>query len=112
MPVRRRPGRSPARDWQLIDALHIEALPDDLPHNVEVDVSSIDEIDQVIQIKDIPLSKGVTLLSEEDQVVVKVAEARKVEEEVVEEIAEEAGEVEVVGREKEAEGEEGAGEEV
>jgi len=96
---------------QLIDALHIEALPDDLPHNVEVDVSVLDEIDQVIYIKDIPLSKGVTLFSEEDWVVVKVAEARKVEEEVVEEITEEAEEVEVVGREKEAEGEEGAGEE-
>jgi large subunit ribosomal protein L25 len=97
--------------FQLIDALHIEALPDDLPHNVEVDVSVLDEIDQVIYIKDIPLSQGVTLLNEEDQVVVKVAEARKIEEEVVEEIAEEAEEVEVVGREKEAEGEEGAEEE-
>jgi len=96
---------------QLIDTLHIEALPDDLPHNVEVDVSVLDEIDHVIQIKDIPLSKGVTLFSDEDQVVVKVAEARKIEEEVVEAIAEEAEEVEVVGREKEAEREEGAGEE-
>jgi large subunit ribosomal protein L25 len=96
---------------QLIDALHIEALPDDLPHNVEVDVSVLSEIDHAIHIKDIQLSKGVTLLSEEDHVVVKVAEARKVEEEVVEEVAAEAAEVEVVGKEKEAEGEEEAGEE-
>ena len=95
----------------LIDTLHIEALPDDLPHNIEVDVSILEEVGHVIHIKDIPLSTGVTLLSDEEQVIVKVAEARKVEEEVVEEITEEAEEVEVIGREKEAEGEEEAGEE-
>jgi large subunit ribosomal protein L25 len=97
--------------FQLIDALHIEALPDDLPHNVEVDVSVLEEMDHVIHIKDIPLSKGVILLSDEEHVVVKIAEARKVEEEVLEEVAEEAAEaaeVEVVGREREAEGEEEA----
>lgn len=98
--------------FQLIDSLHIEALPDDLPHNVEVDVSILEELDHVIYVKDIPLSKGVTLFSDEEQVVVKVAEARKAEEEVVEEVVEEAEEVEVVGREREAEGkEEAAGDE-
>jgi large subunit ribosomal protein L25 len=96
---------------QLIDALHIEALPDDLPHNIEVDVSVLEEVGHVIHIKDIQLSTGVTLLSDEEQVIVKVTELRKVEEEVVEEITEEAGEVKVIGREKEAEGEEEAGEE-
>ena len=77
----------------LIDSLHIEALPDDLPHSFEVDVSNIEELDQTIHVKDIPLGHGITLLSDPEQMVVKVIEARK--EEVIEvpaeaEVAEEA----------------------
>ena len=77
----------------LIDSLHIEALPDDLPHNLEVDVSNIEELDQAIYVKDISLGHGITLLSDPEQMVVKVIEARK--EEVIEvpaeaELAEEA----------------------
>ncbi|MBM3149488.1 MAG: 50S ribosomal protein L25 [Chloroflexi bacterium] len=87
----------------IMDSLRIEALPDDLPHNFEVDVSGLEEIDHVIYVKDIPLSKGVTLLSDEEQVVVKAVEARKVEEEVVEAAPAEAAEVEVVGKEREGE---------
>jgi large subunit ribosomal protein L25 len=97
----------------IMDSLHIEALPDDLPHNLEVDVSGLEELDHDVHVKDIPLGKGITLLSDEDQVVVKVVEARKVEEEVVEAAPVEAAEVEVVGKEREAgaEGEEEAEEE-
>ncbi|MBN2462513.1 MAG: 50S ribosomal protein L25 [Dehalococcoidia bacterium] len=84
----------------LIDSLHIEALPDDLPHSFEVDVSNIEELDQAIYVKDIPLGHGVTLLSDPEQMVVKVAEARKEEvievpvEAVAEEEVEAAGEAE------------------
>jgi hypothetical protein len=97
----------------IMDSIHIEALPDDLPHNFEVDVSGLEEIDHVIHVRDIPLSKGVTLLSDEEQVVVKVVEVRKAEEEVVEAVPVGAAEVEVVGKEREAgaEGEEEAEEE-
>jgi len=66
----------------LIDSLDIEALPDDLPHSLEVDVSHLEELDHAIHVKDIPLGRGITLLSDPEQMVVKVAEARK-EEEVV-----------------------------
>jgi large subunit ribosomal protein L25 len=66
----------------LIDSLHIEALPDDLPHSFEVDVSNLEETDHAIHVKDIPLGHEVTLLSDPEQMVVKVAEARK--EEVIE----------------------------
>ncbi|MBN2463613.1 MAG: 50S ribosomal protein L25 [Dehalococcoidia bacterium] len=91
----------------LIDSLHIEALPDDLPHNLEVDVSNIEELDQAIYIKDIPLGHGITLLSDPEQMVVKVIEARK--EEVIEVPVEaEAAEEAEVTEEAEAEsGEEG-----
>jgi large subunit ribosomal protein L25 len=92
----------------LIDSLHIEALPDNLPHSLEVDVSGLEELDHTIHIKDIHLGDGVTLLSDPEQMAVKVVEARKeevvvpevVEAELMEEVEEGAAEAEA-----EAEGE-------
>jgi large subunit ribosomal protein L25 len=86
----------------LLDTLEIEALPDDLPHSFEVDISSLEELDHTVHVKDIPLGPGITLLSDPEQMVVKVAEARKevevvpevVEAELAEEGAEEAAEAE------------------
>lgn len=79
----------------LIDSLYIEALPDDLPHSFEVDVSHIEELDQTIHVKDIPLGHGVTLLSDPEQMAAKAIEARKEEviEVPVEAVAAEEGEV-------------------
>jgi large subunit ribosomal protein L25 len=100
--------------FHLIDSLRIEALPDDLPHSFEVDVSNLEELDHTIHVKDIPLGPGITLLSDPEQMAVKVAEARKEEVEVVPEVveaelkeegAEEAGEAEA---EAEAKAEAGA----
>ena len=72
----------------LIDSLHIEALPDALPHNFEIDLSKLEETDQAIYVKDIPLGKDITLLSDPEQLVVKVAEMRREAEdtEAVEEV--------------------------
>jgi large subunit ribosomal protein L25 len=64
----------------LIDSLPIEALPDDLPHSFEIDVSSLEELDSAIHVKDIHLGEGITLLSDPEQMAVKVIEARKEEE--------------------------------
>jgi large subunit ribosomal protein L25 len=96
--------------FHLIDSIDIEALPDDLPHSLEVDVSHLEELDHTIHVKDIPLGPGITLISDPEQMAVKVAEARKEEEivpvaaeaELVEEGAEEAGEAEA-GAEAKAE---------
>jgi large subunit ribosomal protein L25 len=71
----------------LLDSVDIEALPDDLPHRFEVDVSHLEELNNAIHVKDISLGRGITLLSDPEQMVVKVAEARK-EEEIVPPVAE------------------------
>jgi large subunit ribosomal protein L25 len=74
----------------LLDSLHIEALPDALPHSLEVDLSNLAEIDQTIHVRDIPLSSDVTLHTDPDQMVVKITETRRgMEEEVTEVPAEE-----------------------
>jgi large subunit ribosomal protein L25 len=72
-----------------ITTLSIECLPDKLPPQIEVDLSSLEEPEQLILVKDITLDPDVQLVTDPDQLVVKVSEARAaaVEEEVVEEEA-------------------------
>lgn len=56
----------------LVKVLHeveIEALPKDLPHNVTVDVSVLVALSGQIHVKDIILSKGVTMITHSDEVV-------------------------------------------
>lgn len=68
----------------LLDSLLIEALPGDLPHSLEVDLSILEETDQAIYVKDIPLNAKIALLSDPEQMVVKVAGTAKAEVEEVE----------------------------
>jgi large subunit ribosomal protein L25 len=71
-----------------ITSLHIECLPDKVPPQIEVDISILEEIEQAIHVKDIVLDPDITVHTDPEQLVVKVAEAVvKVEE--VEEVAEE-----------------------
>ena len=62
---------------RLIDSLTVEALPDALPHSLEVDISTLEQTDQAIYVKDIHLGDGVTLLGDPEQMVIKVTEARR-----------------------------------
>lgn len=56
----------------LIKVLHeieIEALPKDLPHNIEVDISALATFEDQIKAGDIKLPSGVTLAMEVDEVI-------------------------------------------
>jgi large subunit ribosomal protein L25 len=90
-PALKEKGRTIAHS---LTELSVESLPDELPPQIEVDLSGLEEVEQAIFVRDIVLSPGVTVLDEPDQLVVKVSEVRmEVEEEVAvpaEEVAEEA----------------------
>jgi len=85
---------------QTLNSLSIECLPDKLPPQLEVDLSSLEEADQAIHVRDITLGSGITINTDPDQLVVKITEA--VAEKVVEEVV--AKEVEEVKAEAEGEG--------
>lgn len=85
---------------QNLTALHVEALPADLPHAIEVDLSVLEEIDQAIHVRDIVVGEAVEVLTDPDQLVARVMESKV--EKLVEEIAEEAVEVEEAEVEAEA----------
>jgi len=90
---------------RVLDSLHIEALPDELPHSIEVDISVLEENDQSIHVKDLKLPAEVTLHTDPEEMVIKVAEAKKIVEEEVPAAEEAAEEAEAAGEEKEAEAE-------
>jgi large subunit ribosomal protein L25 len=109
-------GESPAvkdKEGVLVKAmqsLSIEALPANIPQNIEVDISVLEDIDQSITVKDLPLAdlekKDVKILVELDSVVVTI-KAQMTEEEdqaKAEEGANIEG-IEVEGGEKQEEGE-------
>ncbi len=95
----------------LIKVLHnvkIEAMPKDLPHKLEVDISSLATIDSQILAGSIVLPSGVTLIESPTEVVALVSLPKEEkEEEVVVDLS--AIEVEKKGK-KEEEGAEGAAE--
>ena len=102
-------GEAPASKLKNVSLLHamntlqIEALPDDLPHNIEVDISSLALPEQSLHVKDIKVSDKITILSDPDQMIIKVAEVRKaVEEEAAPAAAAEGEEVEGAEEKEEA----------
>lgn len=65
-----------------LDRLSIEALPNEIPSSIEVDIGSISEIGQVIRVGDIKTGEGVTVLTDPEHAVVRIIArpAAKVEE--------------------------------
>ncbi len=73
-----------------LGSLTVECLPAKIPGSIEVDISSLAELDQAIRVRDIPLDKDITVLNNPDLVVAKISwrPVEKVEEKVVEEVVE------------------------
>ena len=59
--------------------LNISALPSDLIHEIEVDISSIDSFDKQIHVKDLVIPKTIEVLDDLEEVVVFVQEPRSEE---------------------------------
>jgi len=91
-----------------LDAIDIECLPTDLISTIEVDLSSLVTVDDTIYVKDLIVPSTTTLLSNPDEMVVRVSHLIEIEEEeeeeeeevLEEEEAPEAGEVEVIRKGK------------
>jgi large subunit ribosomal protein L25 len=94
---------------KVIREVKIEAMPKDLPHNIEVDISSLTTFDTQILAKDLKMPNGVVLVEGEDEVVALVAAAKEIVEEESAPVDLSAIEVEKKGK-KEEEGAEAAAE--
>ena len=66
---------------KVIHELEIEAMPKDLPHAIEVDISSLVDFDTQIKVSDIKLPAGVTAEIDGDEVVALVSAPKEESEE-------------------------------
>jgi len=90
---------------QGLDQVEIECLPGDLIASIEVDVSSLTELNATLTVADLRVPETVTILSDPESMVVKI-EPPRLAEEVEEEVEEVAAEPEVVRARREEEEEE------
>ena len=70
-----------------IDRIKVRALPENLPEALEYSIEPLKDFETAIHLRDLPLPAGVTLLSDPDEVVAKVAAPHVVEEPVAVEAA-------------------------
>lgn len=92
---------------KVLHTIEIEALPKDLPQNIEVDISSLANFDSVIHAKDVKLPEGVALVTAGLDIVASVMEPKEEVEEPTAPV--DLSTIEVAKKGKEAkEGEEGA----
>ncbi len=67
---------------QMVDVIHVEALPSDLPSEFIVDVSVMTQLDQAVHVRDLHLdTEKVSILSDPDIVLARVAAPRLATEE-------------------------------
>jgi len=81
----------------------VKALPQDLPHEIKVNIELLKTFENEILVKDLNLPKGVEVVNEPEARVVSVLPPEKVEEELEKPIEEKVEDVEVVEKEKKEE---------
>lgn len=82
--------------------IEVEAFPQDLPHSIVVDISTLDDLDKTIYVKDLKIAKGVTILIDAETAVA-TATPPAPEEEVVPAEPVDVSAIKVEGEEKKAE---------
>jgi len=87
-----------------LNSLEVEALPQDLPHELSVDISGLRGFDDQILVKDVALPAGVEVLNNSEEIIILVQEPIS-QEELDKQLAGEPGvepsAVEVIGQEEE-----------
>jgi len=89
-----------------IQEVEVKALPQNLPHEIKVNVEKLKTFEDNILIKDLILPQGVKIMRDLDEIVAQVSPPAKVEEELAKPIEEKIEEVEKVEEKKEKEEEE------
>jgi large subunit ribosomal protein L25 len=76
--------------------LEVKALPQNLPHEIKVSIDGLNTFEDHILVKDLILPKDIKVLLKPDEIVVSVAHAAKVEEDLAKEIEEKVEDVEKI----------------
>ncbi len=83
-----------------IQEIQVQALPQNLPHEIVVNLDSLNELGKTILIKDLLLPPGVKIIKNPEEIVVQVMESEKIDEELEKSVEENVEEVRMVEKEK------------
>jgi large subunit ribosomal protein L25 len=89
---------------QSLMEIELHALPGDLPHNIEIDISGLDSLEKNIHVSDIAATGNYTIVTDPEAVIVSLTQVRAAVE--AEEEEETAVEPELVRKEQEEQDEE------
>jgi len=89
-----------------ITEVKVRALPRNLPHEIKVNIESLETLEDEILIKDLKVPPDVKILKEPEEIVANVSPPERIEEEIEKPIEEKVEEVEKVEEKKEEEKEE------
>ncbi len=85
---------------QPLSEIEVEALPADLPEKIELNISSLEQIDDAVTLADVKLAEGVRPLTDTSQILAKIEPPAKEEEVAPVEEKEEGEEVTEEGEER------------
>jgi len=88
-----------------ITEVEVKALPQNLPHDIKINIEGLKTFEDHISIKDLIVPKEVRILREPDEIVASITPPEKVDEELAEAIEEKVEEVEEAEEKKEEEAE-------
>jgi large subunit ribosomal protein L25 len=83
--------------------LEVKALPQNLPHEIKVDINGLKTFDDAVLVKDLLVNQTVKIIKDPEETICFVSEPENVEEELAKSIEEKPEEVEKVEEEKEEE---------
>jgi len=86
-----------------ISEIEVKALPQNLPHEIKVNVDSLKTFEDHILVKDLVIPANVEVLKKPDEIVASVLPPQKIEEELAAEITENVEDIEKVEKEKKEE---------
>ncbi|MEF8847280.1 MAG: 50S ribosomal protein L25 [Candidatus Paceibacterota bacterium] len=86
-----------------VTRITVETLPQEIPDNIEVDISSLEEFSDDLQIKDLEVPSDVEILEDSEVIIASVVPPKDVEEELEEPIEEGIEEIETIEEAEERE---------
>lgn len=87
---------------KIANEVEVECLPADLPHNIQINLETLKSLTDSIHVKDIPVPAKVKILTNPEELVIKVQPPRDVEAELAAPVVEDVSKVEGAAEEKPA----------
>ncbi len=66
---------------KVLDEIEVRALPEKIPHEIEVDLSNLENLDQHIAVKDLNVEKEIKLITPPETIIATISEKEKEQEE-------------------------------